>query len=635
MNLSFHRMATVVTVALALLLGGCGSSETKPSAEETAEEIAMKAIMDAKDALTAAQAEVANATTDAEMLAAYRAVNAAAAAYVTALMANGGTAADIETATKAREQAMSMVTSLEEAKTIMDAEAKTIMDAKDALTAAQAEVANATTDAEMLAAYRAVNAAAAAYVTALMANGGTAADVETATVAREHAMSMVTSLETKIANAARNATMAAQNKMNAAAMKVAEAINAHQLSKQPGVEFSTLMITRGAGPGEIKLMQTKAEAKDKTFASSDANLDDNDWAGMAFTYTDPKDKDPMQSGTVFTDIEEGDDLAFVTYFNGSNHPLEVSNGVVSLTSPDIATDTADDFSGILPSGTPTAPDNKVLRNFEGGTVVPGSFYGVPGEYRCASGAVCTVGVDVSGTVTVDAGGLTFAPTIPSGKTLVDVMVKNVDADKDYLHFGYWMQSVEQRDGSMRHDIRTFSGGAMLYNAGQGIDAAAMLGAPTATYTGPAAGRYVKKSGFDPSGNNPTMVMDGTFTADAELIATFGAGTSVPAADHFTVKGDISNFMDGSTDLGWTLDLKRSASIETQSTFIGVTSGGGKEGEWNGTLYGDAALTYDHDYDNGTPGATAEVTYGPTGIAGQFNGHFTNGHVAGAFGATRD
>ena len=286
MNLSFHRMATVVTVALALLLGGCGSSETKDEVDTkpSAEEIAMKAIVDAKAALTTVQAEVEDATTDAEMLAAYRAVHAAAAAYVTALKANGGTAAD----------------------------------------------------------------------------------VETATVAREHAMSMVTSLETKIADAKTKAEMDAQNKMNAAAMKVAEAINAHQLAKQPGVEFTTLtpMITRRAGPGEIKLNQTPAQAKDKTFAPSDANLDDNDWAGMAFTYTDPKGKAPMQSGTVFTGIDEGGDLAFSTYFDGTNHPLSTADGVVRLTSADIVTATADDFSGILPSGAPTAPDNKVERDLK-------------------------------------------------------------------------------------------------------------------------------------------------------------------------------------------------------------------------------------------------------------------------------
>ena len=60
MILSFHRMATVVTVALALLLGGCGSSDTKDEVDlkPTAEEMATKAIKEAKDALTAAQTKV-------------------------------------------------------------------------------------------------------------------------------------------------------------------------------------------------------------------------------------------------------------------------------------------------------------------------------------------------------------------------------------------------------------------------------------------------------------------------------------------------------------------------------------------------------------------------------------------------
>ena len=138
---------------------------------------------------------------------------------------------------------------------------------------------------------------------------------------------------------------------------------------------------------------------------------------------------------------------------------------------------------------------------------------------------------------------------------------------------------------------------------------------------PAAGRYVKKSGLDSSGNNPTVVMDGTFTADAELTATFSGG-SVAADDHFTVKGDISNFMDGSTgtDLGWTLDLEKSDTILTKSNFEGDTRGGGEKGEWSGMLYGDATEMYDHDYDEDSP----PKRLGPTGIAGEFNGHFTNG-----------
>ena len=44
-----------------------------------------------------------------------------------------------------------------------------------------------------------------------------------------------------------------------------------------------------------------------------------------------------------------------------------------------------------------------------------------------------------------------------------------------------------------------------------------------------------------------------------------------------------------------------------------------DGEWSGVMYGP---------DDDSPQQ-------PTGVAGEFNGHFNNGHVAGAFGATRD
>ena len=33
-------------------------------------------------------------------------------------------------------------------------------------------------------------------------------------------------------------------------------------------------------------------------------------------------------------------------------------------------------------------------------------------------------------------------------------------DADFLHFGYWMSSTMQTDGSYRHEVRTFHGSEM-------------------------------------------------------------------------------------------------------------------------------------------------------------------------------
>ena len=74
-------------------------------------------------------------------------------------------------------------------------------------------------------------------------------------------------------------------------------------------------------------------------------------------------------------------------------------------------------------------------------------------------------------------------------------------------------------------------------------------------------------------------------------------------------------------------LKLSADIRTEygtdDNFTGATSAvPAAAGTWNGTFFGNADTTDD-----------ADEQY-PTAVAGEFDGHFRNGHVAGAFGATR-
>ena len=55
------------------------------------------------------------------------------------------------------------------------------------------------------------------------------------------------------------------------------------------------------------------------------------------------------------------------------------------------------------------------------------------------------------------------------------------------------------------------------------------------------------------------------------------------------------------------------------TFTGSTTG---NEDWQGRFFGTA----------GTGGAATTTL--PTGVAGEFTGHFVNGHVIGAFGATK-
>ena len=204
---------------------------------------------------------------------------------------------------------------------------------------------------------------------------------------------------------------------------------------------------------------------------------------------------------------------------------------------------------------------------------------------------------------------------------------------DFLHFGHWMESTMKRDGTRSHVFRTFSGSEAAAYDGIGD----VTG--TASYAGAAAGRYVQKT-LDPDGT-ASEVSDGSFTAYADLTATFGnTDGTVAAADQFSIKGEVSNFMDGGTDLGWTLELGKAnlgdrdsatgeiAAANATSDFSGMTTGsaGARIGTWSGTLYG-----VDPEETGGVP----VLHQPPTGVAGEFNGHFANGHVAGAFGASID
>ena len=122
-----------------------------------------------------------------------------------------------------------------------------------------------------------------------------------------------------------------------------------------------------------------------------------------------------------------------------------------------------------------------------------------------------------------------------------------------------------------------------------------------------------------------------------LTATFGGG-SVPANDHYSIIGSIDNFRDSrgrSIDSSWSLGLEAALFGSQQSgaltgtngnVFSGATEGDqGLTGAWNGRFFGPVVV----DNDDAMPGN--QPTF-PSGVAGTFSGHFTNGDVLGAFGA---
>ena len=99
---------------------------------------------------------------------------------------------------------------------------------------------------------------------------------------------------------------------------------------------------------------------------------------------------------------------------------------------------------------------------------------------------------------------------------------------------------------------------------------------------------------------------------------------------------ITNFMDGGNAIpgGWALELMAasfaSGDYDDNGTFTGMTrrdEDTAADGSWTASFFGDS--------EDDPKTATVDEENLPTGIAGEFTGHFNTGHVLGAFGAEMD
>ena len=355
--------------------------------------------------------------------------------------------------------------------------------------------------------------------------------------------------------------------------------------------------------------------------------------------------------TVYTNVEAAKAVPFNTiYATGTTHngittgdaaaadPGETTYRVLAFeANTDITSGGDNAITGSrFPSGA-TGGDT-VTRELDASSMFSGTFRGVPGSYACG-GAACTVTQSAADGVQVTAGELTFTPTKTIDDTQDAHAIAGAMPDTDYLSFGYWVQTMAMGSDT-KYGVGAFSGGSMPFdddedrtNTNQAI--ADLHG--TATYEGSATGLYAKKALSVVDGEVVgTPAYAGQFSADVSLTAHFGNETPTNTAikvDHisanevFTISGTMDNFQNANGDListNWDLLLNRApfGTADVRShTFEGTTGTGNSMGQWRGTLYGP---TVDD----------AEDTY-PAGTSGEFTGHFTDGHVIGAFGTTID
>ena len=354
------------------------------------------------------------------------------------------------------------------------------------------------------------------------------------------------------------------------------------------------------------------------------------WVSNAYTQTNQAGN-VMVEGVLYNNVEDPTAERYAAYFasDSDSDPdfvtsLTDANGMLTFTSNGFSAGNSSDkfmFSGY----TADPGTNFDLPN-ENDPMTPGvdnervgSFFGIEGKFACGGSAACVARANNQGAL-VFSGDWSFTPDgyvagdAADGNTpATGTMVQGVIPDPDYMAFGYWLKKTTARDGTVSYEVHINQDGGSPVT-----DISAAQG--TATYAGPATGIFMKKT-VDPNGEPTSPFSSGQFVADAMLTASFG-GDTVGTSHQNTVTGTITNFMDsnGASIADWELTLSRSTS-STGGTFAGQTSGYKDStalGDWDGQFYGtDPAAADDR----------------PGSAAGTFNGHFLNGHVAGAFGAT--
>ena len=299
-------------------------------------------------------------------------------------------------------------------------------------------------------------------------------------------------------------------------------------------------------------------------------------------------------------------------------------------------------------------------------------YSCDGSGAGGNDAICRAETDSTGKIERLTGGTAAQGWIFTPSTLKDTtVVEGVVPDPDYLSFGYWLQETV-KDGKTTYGVSTFFGGKQAYSITESTtagDSNYQQGSMSqltgkATYEGDATGLFVKETFTvgDDGGVVSTPTSSGQFTAYAKLEARFG-GTEYGNASNFEIDGNVTNFKDSNgamIDDNWSVELIDAAFAGTGTTdgyisaggdgaqdtyvniFKGVTEGDKGEfaGEWNGGFFGNPGFDKDTATDTNNDGvldnfpAADKVDNYPNSVAGEFTGHFSNGAVIGAFGASR-
>ena len=328
------------------------------------------------------------------------------------------------------------------------------------------------------------------------------------------------------------------------------------------------------------------------------------WNGMDYAHTDTGTK-VVNEARVYMNQGSGKSVPFADAGHTILPAGDDNAGMVLVEVANIGLVMAPTFTH---SGTQTHPLPEDTTVFK----VRGTYNGAPGEYRCTGTTLCSSTNDGSGSPSELAGTWHFKPD-------AGAMVSQPDAN--YLYYGWWVS--KDKDGNPT--AASAFAGIVGDVDGDGADTAAggdLTG--SATYAGKAAGKFAMSNPLDGTGSG------GHFTADAELKATFGSGTTAG------MTGTIDNFRlnDGSEDPGWSVSLARGAwgdtgAITAPTGDPTVWSINGNKAPASGTWSGQM---YDEKPGDAPGGDGSNI---PTTVTGTFYSEFsTIGRMVGAFGADK-
>ena len=249
--------------------------------------------------------------------------------------------------------------------------------------------------------------------------------------------------------------------------------------------------------------------------------------------------------------------------------------------------------------------------------VAGYYNGAKGTYRCDGDSVCTVTIGkVEGklTITEMTAGWIFTP---NADVTSDV------ADTSYLYYGFWLKKTTDEDDVLTYnEVETFAGASIALAPTGTVEN--VVG--TASYDGDAVGVYVHHE-LSEGGGQVESSTSGHFKADASLTATFGqknavaddidTGTIAPGQLN-SITGTIDNFaLAGGEENDWSVTLAKGPIVPADGIASGMAHGGGAPGKYSATFHG-----------------LADATVQPSAVVGEFDANFSNGAVAGGFGANK-